>query len=60
VQAQAWPPYGQALVLENAPALGQGSETQRLTGLGMDTPVQVVLPAILPDQIQFWRVRTGQ
>ena len=50
---------GQALILENAPILGQWSETQRLTGLGMDTPVQVILPAVLPDQIQFWRVRTS-
>ena len=50
---------GQALILENAPILGQWSEAQRLTGLGMDTPIQVILPAILPDQIQFWRVRAN-
>ena len=50
---------GQALILENAPVLGQWSEAQRLTGLGMDTPIQVILPSVLPDQIQFWRVRTN-
>ncbi|MDO8941620.1 MAG: Ig-like domain-containing protein, partial [Desulfobacterales bacterium] len=48
---------GQGMALENASVLGQWSEAQRLTGLGMDTPIQVTLPAVLLDDSQFWRIR---